>query len=169
MRILGIDPGQKGGLTIIQNGQCHQSIVMPIKYNVLSKTKKNILDAERITSFLQLHSPYDSIYVEKVGARPGQGVVSMFSFGYSSGVLEGIIFGLGLGQKLHFISPQKWMRYLFEGLPFDGEKQSISFCQIRFPSIDWRNETLKRMSKKKHDGKTDSACIAYYGYLIEKS
>src|SRR5690606_14340133 len=44
----------------------------------------------------------------QVGAMPGQGVSSMFTFGHAAGVVEGLIQGLGIPYTL--VTPQAWKR-----------------------------------------------------------
>ncbi len=53
--------------------------------------------------------------VERVGARPGQGVASMFSLGHSSGCVDGTLSALGVPHAA--ISPAKWKAQA--GLPAD--------------------------------------------------
>ncbi|MDE2020545.1 MAG: hypothetical protein KGJ13_09440, partial [Patescibacteria group bacterium] len=46
----------------------------------------------------------EHIMIESVAARPGQGVTSMFSFGYSAGFVYGLV--LSSGRPHTFIMPQ---------------------------------------------------------------
>jgi hypothetical protein len=81
----------------------------------------------------------------------------MFSFGYGTGILEGILIAMRIPYRR--VRPQEWMKEVLKGLP-KVEKASVLFCQRQWPGTDWRGT---ERSKKPHDGKTDSACMAYYG------
>ena len=73
-KILGIDPGITGGISIIDE---QLNVVCCFRMPTVKVDKKNKVDAitlyERLKDF-----DIDLAIVEKVGARPGQGVVSMF-------------------------------------------------------------------------------------------
>ena len=115
------------------------------------------LDSGFITELFQTYRPA-LVCIEKVAARPGQGVTSMFNFGYNAGILEGIVGALKL--QLHFVTPQKWMNRILVGIPKSDDKGSILFASQRYPHIDWRGTERSRIP---HVGKTDSLCIALYG------
>jgi crossover junction endodeoxyribonuclease RuvC len=46
--------------------------------------------------------------IERVHAAPGQGVSSMFRFGYAAGALAGIV--TALGHTVSFTTPQHWQK-----------------------------------------------------------
>lgn len=155
--IAGIDPGLSGGITFIEvvgDGMFTiHSCIMP----TIELGKKNVLDGYEISGIIKAYQP-SAIYIEKVSAMPGQGVTSMFSFGYGAGVLEGIC--AALQRSYSFVSPQSWMKEILKDMPKDGTKSSMVYCQRRFPNVDWRKS---ERSKIPHNGKTDSCCIALYG------
>lgn len=162
MIVCGIDPGLEGGITFLEydaakSREIHvESISMP----TLDLGKKRVLDARQISLVLASRK-IDRLRIEKVGAMPGQGVTSMFSFGYGAGLIEGVVACLGISYSL--IIPQTWMKSVLSGLPKgEGTKSSILWCQRTFPAIDWR-KTPK--CKKPHDGKTDATCIAWYALM----
>ena len=47
-------------------------------------------------------------YVEQVGAMPGQGVASMFSFGHAAGVVAGVLGAMQIPVTL--VTPQGWKK-----------------------------------------------------------
>lgn len=47
-------------------------------------------------------------YVEQVGAMPGQGVASMFSFGHAAGVVAGVLGAMLIPVTL--VTPQSWKK-----------------------------------------------------------
>jgi len=160
MRVCGIDPGLEGGITFLDDSD-EKIKIYSYPMPTVDNGHKNVLSPASIHSLLSLYTnqkKIDRICIEKVGAMPGQGVTSMFSFGYGAGVLEGIVASLQIPYML--VIPQTWMKAVLSGLPKnEGTKSSIIWCQRFFPHVDWR-KTEK--SKKPHDGKTDSACIAWY-------
>lgn len=160
MTVCGIDPGLQGGITILSDERSGKVVVNSFPMPILDIGKKHILDPKGIATILRGY-PIDKVAIEQVGAMPGQGVTSMFSFGYGAGMLEGIVACLGIPYEL--VRPQRWMKDVLSGLPKDaGAKSSIVWCQRKFPEIDWRRTV---QCKKPSDGKTDSCCIAWYAML----
>lgn len=164
--IAGIDPGLSGGITFIKSSddgiEAIQSFVMP----TIELGTKHRLAGASVAELLENFNASE-VYIEKVGAMPGQGVTSMFNFGYGSGILEGVCVALRLSH--FFISPQSWMKEVLKDMPKDGTKSSMVYCQRRFPNVDWRKS---ERAKIPHNGKTDSCCIALYGlaqYLKTRS
>ena len=96
--IVGIDPGQSGGIAII-NGDNIYAHKMP-------ETERDIYDLFGDYSF------YADVvvFLESVHSMPGQGVSSSFKFGRGYGFLRGIITALMF--PLHDVSPQKWQKAL---------------------------------------------------------
>ena len=115
--------------------------------------KKKVVSPQLVSDILrQQHAP---VYIEKVGAMPGQGVTSMFSFGRSYGILLGC--AAGLQMQTTVITPQMWMRALNCQKGKDGNRQRA--CEI-FPAY------AQMFARKKDDGRADAALLAYYGALF---
>lgn len=151
--ILGIDPGFSGGLAFLDPlAMDVEAYPMPV-----IKGKKTTLDKHAILDLITQYSP-SIVWIESVASRPGQGVSSMFNFGYWSGYFEGLFSGLAI--PFNKIPPQIWMKDIFEGQTKD-EKASIRFCQNLWPKKDW---TKSERARVPHDGMTDSTCIALAGY-----
>jgi len=158
-RVLGIDPGLDGGMTTLEMTERNVARVvssepMPTIGGVKGKRSISLAGVKSILTEAQP----DLVVMERVFSRPGQSISAMFNFGHGLGVIEGIIFTLGL--KSLFVLPQAWQKVVLKGLPRDMDKPSILFCQREFPLHDWRGT---ERSRTLHDGKTDSCCIAYYG------
>lgn len=99
--ILGIDPGKSGGLAILwpDRSEAHK---MPA-------TERDLWDL--IDGSLLARDPLGSpcrAYIEKVGAMPGQGVTSMFSFGQNYGMLRGMLIAAEI--PFETVTPAKWQR-----------------------------------------------------------
>lgn len=105
--IIGIDPGCSGALVVLDSkGAVVAHETMP---TVKVGTKSRVNGAA-VAAFLRNNVPsVDShAYLEQVGAMPGQGVSSMFTFGHAAGVVEGILQGLGIPYSL--VTPQSWKK-----------------------------------------------------------
>lgn len=161
MIIVGIDPGLDGGIACFDTDeQLIKASPMPTLSG--AKGKRNI-SLHGVKALLEEAKP-SLVIMEQVSARPGQGVTSVFTFGYGLGLVEGIIFALGI--PLRYVAPQTWQKKVLAGYPRNVDKPSTIFCQRTFPTIDWRASPRCRTP---HDGMTDSACLAYYGYLEHTS
>lgn len=92
------------------------------------------------------------VVIEKVGAMPGQGVSSMFTFGAAYGVCIGAV--CGYGAPLAYVTPVSWKRHFrLTGKPKDAARE----LAIRlYPNAV---EFLKR---KKDHGLADAILLARY-------
>ena len=103
--ICGIDPGVSGALAVIEpDGSYWSHFLMPV---VQAGSKKRVNGA-CVAAFLKA-AGVTHVYLEQVGAMPGQGVSSMFTFGHSAGVVEGVVTGMGVPMTL--ITPQAWKKH----------------------------------------------------------
>ena len=96
MIVIGIDPGKSGGIAW-RNELYMRSEKMPA-------TERDVVDVLRP---LSLQTPVHC-FIEAVGAMPGQGVTSMFSFGQGYGFLRGCLHCLDI--RFEKVTPQKWQR-----------------------------------------------------------
>lgn len=143
---IGIDPGKSGGVSVIwDNGTVTSVPWEDEKFTEIMSDVKTYSADEKLPV---------SCCVEKVGAMPGQGVTSMFSFGKSLGFIEGVLQAYRIPYQL--IPPQTWKKEF--GLNSDKQK-SIEVCKKLFPSVD-----LKRTDKCRtdSDGKAESLLMAEY-------
>jgi crossover junction endodeoxyribonuclease RuvC len=153
MKVAGIDPGKKGGLSIIENEKVIERIPMPLD-------EDDNIDWTEIANFISKHTP-SVVYIEQVAARPGQGVCSMFSFGKAYGGLFGVCGALKI--KVKTVIPRTWQKKLL-GEGTHEKEDTIKFCQEKFPEVSL---LATSRSKVAHDGIADSMGIGYYGYLEE--
>ena len=92
--------------------------------------------------------------VEKVGAMPGQGVVSMFNFGHNLGLIEGLLKAYGISYQM--VPPQTWKKEF--SLSSDKAK-SIEVCQKLFPDVSL---LATERSRKPNDGIAEALLMAEY-------
>ena len=84
MKTWGIDPGLNGAIALLDsNGQSLHLFDMPTL--AIKKEKREI--APILIADILLIEPNTRVYVERVAARPGQGVTSMFNFGKGFGMI----------------------------------------------------------------------------------
>jgi crossover junction endodeoxyribonuclease RuvC len=98
-------------------------------------------------------------YFEKVGARPGQGVRSMFTFGTGFGTLRGVLAALGIPYTE--VPPQQWQKVLLAGIG-KGDPKGAALLRAKqlWPALSFR---ATERSKVAHQGLVDAALIAEYG------
>lgn len=139
---IGVDPGKKGGFAILIDGKCHSA--------------KAWDDGEFVKAMKEVSEMGLTVRaaVEKVGAMPGQGVTSMFSFGKSAGFIEGTLMALDIPYQL--VSPQKWKAEF--GLSSD-KALSISVCKRLFPDVSL---LPTERCKKESDGIAESVLLGEF-------
>lgn len=146
--IMGIDPGISGAVAFYFP-------VVPGRIAVddvpVAGGEINVAELARL---VRIHRPTLAV-IERVGAMPGQGVVSMFNFGRSYGDVRGVVGALDI--PLHFVTPQKWKKHF--NLPADKEKSRLLAIRM-FPAV------AESFRLKKHDGRAEAALIALYGAQV---
>lgn len=104
--ILSIDPGLSGCAVVLsEDGEIVRYLHMP----TYKKGKTTRVNAPALSAWIRAANEELTLracFVEQVGARPGQGTSSMFNFGYSAGLIDGVVSALGI--PLTLITPQNW-------------------------------------------------------------
>lgn len=158
--ILGVDPGLNGAFALVVGDRVHVWDMPAVQVKRGGKNKKEIspvllaatlrtidLVAESAGAGDQLRA-----YVEKVGAMPGQGVSSMFSFGRSLGLVEGALAALTIPVEL--VPPQTWRRAMAVREGKDGSR-------LRATEL-WPSQA-GLFARAKDDGRAEAALIAAFG------
>ena len=140
---IGIDPGKKGGIACIDT-ECGICYTEPY-------CDKALID---LCSSEARKGQNVMCCLEKVGAMPGQGVVSMFSFGQSVGYIKGVLEAFKIPYQE--ITPQKWKKEF--GLNSD-KAASAEVCRKLFPDVDL---LATPRCKKPHDGMAEALLMAEY-------
>jgi crossover junction endodeoxyribonuclease RuvC len=156
MKVVGIDPGISGGLAVCEDGKIIGASAMPAHKVTPVKKSYNFVNFDLVSKFLKANEP-DAVYIELVGARPGQGVTSMYNFGFSTGGIHGVCSALSI--PLYTVPPQEWKKVVFGSRKGDKE-DAIKFCQTNCPDISLK---ATKRSKKDSDGIADAICISIYG------
>jgi hypothetical protein len=143
--IMGIDPGISGAV----------AFYFPMVPSRISVDDVPVAGGEingyELARLIKIHRPTLAV-VEKVGAMPGNGGVSMFNFGRAYGDVRGVISALDI--PMHFVTPQKWKKHF--GLTSDKEQSRLRAIRT-FPAV------ADSFKLKKHDGRAEAALLALYG------
>lgn len=107
--IIGVDPGASGALVALN---VHGSYVAHLATPTIKVGGKNRLNGAAIGAWFKAllweHTEDFHAYIELVGAMPNQGRSSMFSFGHSAGLVEGVLTGAGI--PITLVQPQAWKK-----------------------------------------------------------
>lgn len=144
MIFIGIDPGAKGGWSIIREDGSIECKIWD--------------DAKFIEDMRDLSlSNYNNCRcaLEKVGAMPKQGVCSTFKFGESYGQIQGILRALEIPYQT--VPPQTWKKAF--SLINQDKSKSIETAQKLFPDV---NLIPTERSRKASDGMAESLLLAEY-------
>ena len=150
-RTLGIDVGLNGAIALIQDGELIGVVDMPtVTLDRNGKAKRQV----SVPELVQIVKDFDptEAFVEKVFAMAGQGVTSVFSFGRSLGVVEGVLTTLKI--KTTLMTPQTWQK----GLGVTGGKDGS-----RARAMELFPEQMAQFKRVKDDGRADAALIALWG------
>ena len=161
MLIFGIDPGCSGAIVAMaMDGNVKGWLNMP----TIKVGKQSKVNGPAVIAFIQTmiaslpyhHTSLMHAYIEQVHAMPGQGVVSMFTFGHATGKIEGIIEGFGIPWT--GVTPQAWKKSA--GLIGSDKDAARSRAIMLYPTI--------RVLDKKADGQAvaDALLIARHGRIV---
>ena len=159
---VGVDPGKTGALVALYyDGSFCDSFAMP----VLGSGKKERVQGAEIYAWLKRVAPFGRCVVglERVGAMPGQGVVSTFNFGHATGVVYAAA-GI-FGAKIVEVSPRDWQNAQLRGRPRSGRKalkdSAVLAAYEAYP--DLRSKFIKRGGgRRSESGFADAVLIAEY-------
>lgn len=147
MLIVGIDPGQKGGVawycTISKQYGCQP---MP-------DTRRQLFLLLR-----ELCATYGVIkaVVESVHSMPKQGLASTFKFGKGAGEILGIL--TALNAEILEPTPQAWKKEVLKGTD-KSKDAAIQVAENLYPDIT----LVPQGCRKPHDGMADAVCLMEYG------
>lgn len=148
MIYIGIDPGQRGGYAIIAESETGKA--------VFAYPWDDTFFAYEMSALMWKKDDGVTAVVEKVGARPGQGVTSMFNFGKNAGYIEGVLSALGIPYQL--IPPATWKKEF--SLIGKDKQASIVTCHKLFPDVDLKRSDRCRTDS---DGKAEALLICEWG------
>jgi len=150
--VIGIDPGISGAIAVFDwyTKKLVEIIDMPTLEVESGKTKKRHISAVSLANYLVGFTD-THVVIERVGALPGNGSVSMFNFGRSAGIIEGVVAALEMPNT--YVTPAAWTKAVGRAA---GKDASRMRAMELFPS---KADLFKRA---KDDGRADAALIAYW-------
>lgn len=143
---IGIDPGKSGAIAIITTDENNQ----PFRIRVAAFDE--IAYCDMLATCVGSRAV---CCIEKVGAMPGQGVVSMFNFGRNLGYNEGLLQANKIPYQL--IPPATWKKEF--SLIGKDKQASIEVCRRLFPHTSL---LATSRSRKEHDGMAEALLMAEY-------
>ena len=149
---IGIDPGLSGAVVVLQEDLPTEWYRMP----TMKTGSANRVNAAALAAIIR-RSIFDDeetrAYVELVSSMPGQGVASMFSFGHSAGVIQGVLGAYRMPVKM--VTPQSWKKRA--GLIGKDKEASRTLAIQMWP--EWRDLDKKGVGQ----AFADAAFIALFG------
>lgn len=146
---IGIDPGQKGGIGMINNAG------MAVEYEPMPVTVKEIVKlVEGYVLNALKNGEKPRLIVELAQPMPKQGAVSAFTYGRHFGAFEPLHVVLDI--PYHEVRPGIWKK----AMGLNSEKvNSINLCERIFPTVG----LILPRCRVKHDGIAEALLIAEWG------
>jgi crossover junction endodeoxyribonuclease RuvC len=157
MIVVAVDPGLAGALAILDGADILLLEDLPVHMvgTAGKKATRAELDLHQLHAMLAEHAPYGHAYVERIAARPGQGVTGMLRFGMAYGAIQGVLAAMGVPMTL--VLPKDWQRHHGCGPTPDAARRRAT--QL-FPAI------AQRLVRKKDCNRADALLIAAYGMAV---
>lgn len=152
--VLGIDPGQKGGIAVLGANEGEVGVLpMPADVAELAAYLSSVV-------WSRAAGVHAYAFVERAQAMPKQGVSSMFTYGRHFGTIEGILHAMRVPYTL--VRPQEWQKWAYSDVSplLEGKARSIDAARAMHPSVALRGSPRCR---KDSDGLADALLIASYG------
>jgi crossover junction endodeoxyribonuclease RuvC len=158
MIILGIDPGLSGALAFLDTKTGMIAVEDMPTVTVMRNRKEKREVSPQLVAAIVIKRHVEAAFLEKVNAMAGQGVSSVFSFGRSAGIIEGVLAAFDIPTTL--VTPQTWQKAMGVRGGKDGSRERA--MQL-FPA------GAELFQRKKDDGRSDASLIAKYGATQKES
>lgn len=152
MIYVGVDPGKNGGFAVIFVDLSGKQQVEVFPWDDDAFVREMV---RWCGDFAAQEGGGLVACVEKVGAHPGQGVTSMFTFGQGYGYILGVLAALGIGVQL--VPPGTWKKEF--SLIGKDKAASVAVCKRLFPGMDLR---ATEKCRKDSDGMAEALLMAEY-------
>lgn len=150
---VGVDPGLHGAIAFydINTGDLdiHDMPTFSVTSNGKKKTRLDLYQLGTLMDYRR--NSIIKAAVEEVGAMPGQGVTSMFAFGFAAGAVQSCIASNLIPMEL--VRPATWKRQM--GLTSDKDASRRKASMI-FP------RHAAKWARAKDDGRAEAALLAYW-------
>jgi crossover junction endodeoxyribonuclease RuvC len=159
MKILGVDPGVRGGLAIVAiNDGAAPQLIDAIDIPVTGVGAKERVDVLAIRAWVTAHQPQHAS-IERAQAMPKQGASSGFKYGRAVGAIEAVLACCEIPMTI--IEPTTWKK--FHQLRGSDKEAGRQRALQLFPSA----HTL--LARKKDHGRGEAALIALTGMRPPKA
>jgi crossover junction endodeoxyribonuclease RuvC len=150
VKVLGIDPGVRGGLAMVILGDgAAPALIDAIDIPVTGVGAKERVDALAIRAWIRAHAP-DHAAIERAQAWPEQGRSGAFKYGRAVGALEAVLACCEIPMTI--IEPSAWKKaHHLHGGDKEGSRQRA--LQL-FPAAH------ALLARKKDHGRGEAALIA---------
>lgn len=155
MRVLGVDPGARGALAVVENDEIEVHD-MPMLLVRRGRTDKAEVDGYALGALLR-GLMVDAAYVELVGGIQGQSASAAFNFGRAAGAVEYALKALQI--PVERVPPLAWKRELkVAGAGKDAARLRASSL---FPFA------AHNFKRAKDADRAEAALIAEFGRRVE--
>ena len=153
MKIVGVDPGIRGGLALVEiNDGAAPQLLEAIDIPVTGVSAKERVDVLAIRAWVMAHQPQHA-YIERAQALPKQGASSGFKYGRATGAIEAAIACCEI--PITIVEPAVWKKFHhLRGGDKEGARQRA--LQL-FPSAH------ALLARKRDHQRAEAALIALYG------
>jgi len=155
-----MDPGITGAVALLDHRK-HEVLIedMPTVTMKISGRNRNRIVEPVLAAVLREWALTRDIFavIEQVGAMPGQGVTSTFTFGMSFGICTGVLAGLNIPSET--VRPQEWKKLV--RVP-RGKDASRAMAARLFP----RQAAL--FARKRDDGRSDAVLLAIAAHKLHQ-
>ena len=153
--IIGVDPGFSGAIAVVDASAFPRKLVAVHDMPTLKSKKgsgKRDIDVYELGNLIGQYAGKTAVaIVERVGAMPEEGVVSVFRFGLAAGSIHGALGSYNV--PMFFVEPAAWKCAM--GLSQD---KSLSRDVARRHFGDQRH-----FERAKDDGRAEAALLALFG------
>ena len=156
MIVMSIDPGLSGAIAVFIDDVLIDIVDTPTHELTRNNKTKRQISASALAGIFTQHRP-DHVVVEKVTAMPGNGATSMFSFGRSFGLIEGIVGAFEIPAT--YVMPSVWTKGIGRGLGKDASRARA--CEL-YPFYQ------KSFARVKDDGRADAVLIGAWWLKANK-
>jgi hypothetical protein len=168
---LGVDPGAQGAIALYSvptlDGEIARLTLIDLrvdlgkgaqtfrKFSQIQLTMESVV--AQLKMLLEVTGPIEFAVVETPASMPGEGVVSSFTFGKNCGLIEGILYALGI--KVFQTVPAVWKSQLNLS---STKKKSILKAEELFKDVEI-DGGIERFRKPVRiaDGRAEAACLAW--------
>jgi crossover junction endodeoxyribonuclease RuvC len=150
VKVLGIDPGVRGGLAIVEiNDGAAPQLVDAIDIPVAGVGAKERVDVLAIRTWIIAHRPQHAL-IERAQAMPKQGASSGFKYGRAVGAIEAVLACCEIPMTV--VEPSAWKKahHLRGGDKESGRQRALQL----FPAAH------ALFARKKDHGRGEAALIA---------